>query len=56
MDDRRVLLNVQIIDRYFGNFSAVFAFKGEECALSMRKTAEDFLNEYNGCAIARLKK
>ncbi|MBQ7983957.1 MAG: hypothetical protein IJ302_10315, partial [Clostridia bacterium] len=45
-------LKVQIIDDYFGNMDAVFAFSddGSTVHLTMTKTAEDFLNEYYGTA------
>jgi CubicO group peptidase (beta-lactamase class C family) len=49
-------LRVQIIDRYFGNLFMMFAFKGDEVAISMVKNAEDFLNEYHGRAMARRRK
>ncbi len=45
---RKLALRVQVIDRYFGNFNAEFAFKGELCAVRMEKTAEDFFYEYEG--------
>lgn len=43
-------LRVQIIDDYFGNMTANFTFKGNEVTLEMKKSAEDFLNEYQGTA------
>jgi CubicO group peptidase (beta-lactamase class C family) len=49
-------LRVQIIDRYFGNLFMMFAFKGDEVAISMVKNAENFLNEYHGRAMARRRK
>jgi hypothetical protein len=48
-----LILCVQIIDDYFGNLSAVFGFNGDEVAVSMSKTAEDFLNEYQGKAVGK---
>ena len=51
--DTRLMLRVQIIDRYFGNATFSFSFKGNECAVVMVKTAEDFLNEYQGQFMAR---
>ncbi len=41
-------LRVQIIDRYFGNLAAVFAFRDDLCVVRMRSHAEDFLKEYSG--------
>ncbi len=50
-DDYTLQLEVQIIDTYFGRLHTVFAWR-EDLALGvyMKKAAEDFLNEYNGCA------
>lgn len=46
--DGKLIINCQIIDRYFGNFSAVVSFNGEYVAMSLEKTAEDFLGKYQG--------
>lgn len=48
-------LKVQIIDDYLGNMDAFFTFSedGQELSLTMRKTAEDFLDEYKGDAAGR---
>ena len=51
-DDRRLFLNVQLIDKYFGNFYAVFAFKNDRVSIAMAKHAEAFLDEYCGVAVA----
>ena len=55
-DDHKLMMRVQIIDRYFGNFTMIFAFKGDEAVVTMSKTAEDFLGEYQGTALAKAKK
>ncbi len=47
-EEKKLYLRVQIIDRYFGNMTAVFAFSGDEVVVSMTKHAEDFMNEYTG--------
>ncbi len=52
-DDNKLTLIVQIIDRYFGNFSAIFAFNDDYATANFVKTAEDFLKEYNGLVIAK---
>ena len=52
-EDKKLLLFVQIIDRYFGNMSAVFAFKGDYASACFSKTAEDFLGEYEGVLVAK---
>ena len=48
--DGKLVLNCQIIDRYLGNFSAVFSFRDEYVTLYMSKVAEDFLDTYRGTA------
>lgn len=48
MEEKKLLLFVQIIDRYFGNMSAVFAFKGDRVFANFTKSAEAFLDEYQG--------
>ena len=54
LQDNKFIIDVQIIDRYFGNMSMIFAFRDGECAFKMSKTAEDFLDEYEGIATAKL--
>ena len=39
---------VQIVDRYFGNMTMTFGFQGDEVGVYMQKTAEFFLEEYQG--------
>lgn len=46
--DGKLVINCQIIDRYFGNFSAIIAFNGNDVAMHMAKCAEDFLGKYQG--------
>ena len=46
--DGKFIIKVQIIDKYFGNMSAVFGFKGKYAACHFTKCAEAFLNEYEG--------
>lgn len=55
-DDNKLTLIVQIIDRYFGNLSGLFAFNGDVATVYFSKTAEDFLNEYQGMFVAKVKK
>ena len=54
-DARTLWLKVQVIDDYLGNMDALFTFSedGRELSLTMRKTAEDFLDEYEGDAAGR---
>ena len=44
-------LYLQVVDRYFGNAHMVFTFDGDTVRVEMKKTAEDFLNEYQGSAV-----
>ena len=52
---RKLLLRVQVIDRYFGNFFAVFSFRDDVATVTMSKTAEAFFNEYQGEFVAHVK-
>jgi len=53
IEERKLLLRAQVIDRYFGNLSMIFAFtKQGEAVLYMEKYAEDFMNEYGGTVLA----
>ena len=52
MEVTKLTLWVQIIDKYFGNMTAEFSFKGNLAAVRMQKTAEDFLEEYQGVLLA----
>lgn len=45
-----LMLRVQIIDNYLGQLTAQFRFDGDKLGIFMTKTAEDFLNEYEGFA------
>lgn len=54
-EEKKLLLKVQIIDKYFGNFSALFSFKDEIATVTMQKNAEAFLKEYQGEFVAKLK-
>ncbi len=53
-DPQRLMLYVQVVDRYFGTLYMLFAFKGDEVAVTMTKTAEDFFGEYQGMVVAKL--
>ncbi len=55
LEENKLMLLVQVIDRYFGNMSATFYFKGDEAYASFAKTAEYFLMEYEGTLLARLE-
>ncbi|MBR7095146.1 MAG: serine hydrolase [Clostridia bacterium] len=54
-EERTLRLRVQIIDRYLGNATMFFAFRGREVAVRMIRSAEAFLREYDGCFVATLR-
>jgi len=49
-EEKKLRIKVQIIDKYFGNLSMEFGFKGNEVGIFMCKNAEAFLEEYQGYA------
>ncbi|MBQ7337516.1 MAG: serine hydrolase [Clostridia bacterium] len=55
-EEQKLALRVQIIDRYFGNLRAIFAFRDDEAVVTMFKCAEDFLGEYEGTFNAKQKR
>lgn len=52
-EPQKLLLKVQIIDRYLGNMLVMFSFSGDTAVVRMTKTAEDFLDEYEGILVAK---
>ena len=50
VEERKLRIMVQIIDRYFGNLHITLSFLGNDLGVYMHKTAQDFLNEYQGYA------
>jgi hypothetical protein len=55
LDENKLMLYIQIIDRYLGTCNMTFAFKNDKISVVMRKCAEDFLDEYCGYAVGCLK-
>ena len=53
--DNKLMLYVQIIDRYLGNVSMCFAFNDKDITVTFYKTAEDFLWNYNGQAYGKME-
>lgn len=47
-DEKTLSLVVQIIDEYFGRLWIDLIFDGNNVTVKMRKSAEDFLDEYSG--------
>lgn len=54
-EEQKLLLRVQVIDRYFGNLFAIFSFRENVATVTMSKTAEAFLDEYKGEFVAHLQ-
>ena len=48
LEEKKIMLYIQIIDKYFGNISATFSFKGDIVQARFYKVAEYFLDEYQG--------
>lgn len=55
LEEKKLRLLVQIVDRYFGNLSMTFSFKGNEVYAVFAKSAEYFLTEYHGALIGKRK-
>ena len=53
LEEKKFVLKVQVLDRYFGNMGALFAFKDEYAHACFSKTAEHFMDEYTGVLLAR---
>ena len=48
--ENKLVIRCYIIDDYLGNMTVTLGFKGEETGICMTKTAEWFLDEYQGFA------
>ena len=53
LEDRKLHLKVQVIDKYFGILDMAFSFKDNRVTVLMEKTAENFFLEYCGYASGR---
>lgn len=53
IDNTRLQMYVQVIDKYFGNCKIRLCFKDEFVVVEMFKNAEGFMNEYEGCFVAK---
>jgi len=54
-ESKHINLTVQIIDEYIGLLDISVGFNGKYAWLSMVKEAENFLEEYNGNAVAEMR-
>ena len=52
LEEKKVMVYAQVIDRYFGNVSMIFGFKGNDVTAKFTKIAEDFMWDYNGVMVA----
>ena len=50
-EEDRLLIRTYVIDDYFGNMAAEFTFRDSQVQVCMTKTAEWFLDEYQGTAV-----
>ena len=50
LSEQTFCLKVQILDIHLGNLVIFLGFEGEGIGVQMTKSAEDFLNEYQGIA------
>ena len=55
LEEKKLRIFTQIIDKYFGNTTFILSFKNNSVTIEMTKTAENFLNEYQGQAIGFAK-
>jgi len=55
IEEKKLRIYVQIIDKYFGNACLIFSFKDAGVTVLMAKNAENFLTEYDGFAIGSVK-
>ena len=51
LEDRKLHIEVQVIDKYFGKCNMVFSFKDDRVTVIMQKAAEAFLDGYQGTAL-----
>ena len=50
LEDKKLRIKVQVIDKYFGNANFIFSFKDSRVSVLMTSAAENFLLEYEGVA------
>ena len=52
VEERKIVLHIQIIDRYLGSATLVFGFKGGYATVQAMKAGENFLGGYEGIIVA----
>ena len=50
MSDSQFAIRMYVIDEYLGNLTVTLGFREDKLGLRMYKNAENFLEEYQGCA------
>ena len=55
-EENKLMIKVQMTDRYFGNALFVLSFRDDQALLTMYHAAEDMLEEYTGVVPATLAK
>ena len=55
LEEKKLLMYVQIIDQYLGNLTIHFGFKDDLLYATLDKNAENFLDEYQGTLVAKQK-
>lgn len=55
-EEKKLRIKVQIIDKYMGTLIMTFSFKDDRALVTMSKSAEHFLKEYQGTMCARLER
>jgi len=53
-EEKKLLLKIQIIDKYFANLLVIFSFKDDYATITMHKAAHGFMEEYQGEWVAKL--
>lgn len=56
LDNNKFGIEVEIIDKYFGNLLISIGFKDDKAFIKMKKNAENFLREYFGELVAQMEK
>ena len=56
VSEHQLFIKCQIIDTYFGTLNINVGFKEDKIGIYMKKTAEDFLKEYEGFATGIIQK
>lgn len=55
IEAQKLYMKIQIIDKYFGNLNIIVGFFEDKLGVFMNKSAENFLDSYQGYATGRFK-